>query len=659
MPYFKEDNILLIHIPKTGGTSVETYFYNKFNIKRNTNNLFSGYGGPKLNKKFDHSLQHLTYEEILSLNIIDRNPKILTIVRNPYERLVSDLFNYKLINFSKTKEQIYQVIEKYIKSDDIYDNHKIPQYKFIVNSNNNIIDCIIMKTESLTEDMKNNGYEDFDIKANTNRSSNGDNVNYLNLLSDKAIDLINDYYRYDFEYFGYRKIITKKLFLYWHSGFKNAPTLIKRCLLSWKLNNPNWSIIELDDSNLNQYIELPDLSNKTITKTSLSDIIRITLLNKYNGIWCDATTYCMKPLDKWIYDYVNIGFFAFDKPGGDKLLSSWFLYGEKHNYIINKMYEYVINFWNNNDSTDEYFWFHILFKDLYDNDILFKNEWDKVRKISANNSHYLLTNNVNKYKEHIANNSIPVYKLTYKYGNFDYLIKPHIKLIHVGKTGGTFIKERYEFNDIHLKVPIFNQYTYYIITIRNPLTRFVSAFNMMYYILNEKIEISPNKLTLDNCLAPGRMKMRMNGDKFPERYEYLVNFFENANYLAESISSDDEELRNKAIELLNFDNEHIYKGLSYYLNNGEFIRNYHKNILMVIRMEHNKEDCMKLNNLLSIEMNNFNKIRENKTNKSKYLSELAIKNLIEFYKDTEYKVLRDLLEYNFIDNETYQNYFIY
>jgi hypothetical protein len=42
MPYFKnnEVNILLIHIPKTGGTSLETYFSNKYNIELNNDSLY-------------------------------------------------------------------------------------------------------------------------------------------------------------------------------------------------------------------------------------------------------------------------------------------------------------------------------------------------------------------------------------------------------------------------------------------------------------------------------------------------------------------------------------------------------------------------------------------------------------------------------------------
>jgi len=94
MPYYKEKTLLFIHIPKTGGTIVE------YNIKKKTSQKLSGMCGRK-NTLLDFpynqkSLQHLFYTTIYKfrdkLNINFDNIKIFTIVRNPYDRIISDLF---------------------------------------------------------------------------------------------------------------------------------------------------------------------------------------------------------------------------------------------------------------------------------------------------------------------------------------------------------------------------------------------------------------------------------------------------------------------------------------------------------------------------------------------------------------------------------------
>jgi len=36
----------------------------------------------------------------------------------------------------------------------------------------------------------------------------------------------------------------------------NAPNVVKKCSLSWKLHNSNWNIIVLDDNNLKDYINI-------------------------------------------------------------------------------------------------------------------------------------------------------------------------------------------------------------------------------------------------------------------------------------------------------------------------------------------------------------------------------------------------------------------
>ena len=81
-----------------------------------------------------------------------------------------------------------------------YDNHNIPQYKCITNDKGEIIQNIhILKTESLTNDMNNLGYSDFNIFDNVNTHK----VNYYNYLNNKSFDIINQFYHLDFILFNY------------------------------------------------------------------------------------------------------------------------------------------------------------------------------------------------------------------------------------------------------------------------------------------------------------------------------------------------------------------------------------------------------------------------------------------------------------------------
>ena len=166
---------------------------------------------------------------------------------------------------------------------------------------------------------------------------------------------------------------------------------------------------------------ITNINKKNINNTALSDIVRVLLLKIYGGLWVDATTFCNKSLDDWLPNYINEGFFAFNKPGKDRLLSSWFIYSENNSYIINKWYIRTLQYYKNHNSPHTYFWFHYLFGNLYNSDKLFKEKWNKVPKLSANGvgPHYLQEKGImnyitNKIKLDIDNKITPFYKLTYK-----------------------------------------------------------------------------------------------------------------------------------------------------------------------------------------------------------------------------------------------------
>ena len=95
-------------------------------------------------------------------------------------------------------------IYKYINSDNNYDNHKIPQYKFLLDNNDKLVsNILVLNTETLTNDMKNLGFKNFNFKELKNKHSD---INYYDYLNNTSIDLINNYYDKDFTIFSYDKI---------------------------------------------------------------------------------------------------------------------------------------------------------------------------------------------------------------------------------------------------------------------------------------------------------------------------------------------------------------------------------------------------------------------------------------------------------------------
>lgn len=286
MPYFKENKLLLIHIPKTGGTSIEKYFSQKYNIKLGPENLYFSYYEKtisdeitkyrknwkqtlhkkkkeigkqntlmkkvlsfssvdslesidrndipelqllkkiRLSKELQHSLQHFTWVEMQRYNdilfdneelrqVVSDNPynrneyEILTVVRNPYDRIVSELIFRGIINNETIlrPKVVFQKIKYFLEKDDeIFDNHKLPQYLFLMNEMGNIIENItILHTETLNEDMHRIGYEDFNhyFQVAKCKILPGE-TKYSKVLNKNSIELINKYYKRDFDLFGYK-----------------------------------------------------------------------------------------------------------------------------------------------------------------------------------------------------------------------------------------------------------------------------------------------------------------------------------------------------------------------------------------------------------------------------------------------------------------------
>ena len=110
--------------------------------------------------------------------------KIIAAVRNPYDRIISDLFFNKLIKIDSNPEFVEEIIYDFINSEyHIYDNHNQPQYKYVCDENDELIkDIIILRNENLNEDMKKIGFE----LTNNFQVINKGKLNYDNYLNEKV-----------------------------------------------------------------------------------------------------------------------------------------------------------------------------------------------------------------------------------------------------------------------------------------------------------------------------------------------------------------------------------------------------------------------------------------------------------------------------------------
>ena len=89
-----------------------------------------------------------------------------------------------------------------------------------------------------------------------------------------------------------------KIWVFWAQGVENAPELIKSCVSSIKKHNPE-RVVCLSMKNVREYIDIPEhiyqkLESEKISYTNYADILRVSLLGRYGGLWLDPTCFCIR-----------------------------------------------------------------------------------------------------------------------------------------------------------------------------------------------------------------------------------------------------------------------------------------------------------------------------------------------------------------------------
>lgn len=120
----------------------------------------------------------------------------------------------------------------------------------------------------------------------------------------------------------------------WWQGEKNAPPLVKACINSMKKNANGANVIVITKDNYENYVTIPsyifDKHEKGyICNAVLSDIIRFHLLEKYGGLWLDATIFVSSPIPREYY-----GFIFYSQHTKPQEMTCWVQNNAYHIFVI-------------------------------------------------------------------------------------------------------------------------------------------------------------------------------------------------------------------------------------------------------------------------------------------------------------------------------------
>lgn len=216
---------------------------------------------------------------------------------------------------------------------------------------------------------------------------------------------------------------SNKVWVCWLQGMENAPALVQRCYRSLQEQLSDRELIVLTEENYRDYVTFPQHINEKIqsgiiTRTHMSDLLRLELLIRYGGTWIDATVFCSGgKIPTYMLDS-ELFFFQALKPGADGhavVMSSWFLTACTAHPVLELTRTLLYRYWEKKKAMVDYFLLHDFFQLALE---AYPQEWEKVMPVCNSTPHILLLRLFEAYDpqqwEALCCRT-PFHKLTYKF----------------------------------------------------------------------------------------------------------------------------------------------------------------------------------------------------------------------------------------------------
>lgn len=146
--------------------------------------------------------------------------------------------------------------------------------------------------------------------------------------------------------FGQSEVsIPYKIWIFWYD--LDIPELVETCIQNIRDLHPEYQINVLNKDTVSDFVDLNvHVLIKHMPVANLSDLVRLKLLQKYGGIWMDASIILEKNIEEFFLvnhkTFDIIGFYNFHQSLGCKLpvIESWFLAAPPNSNFINKWLGY-------------------------------------------------------------------------------------------------------------------------------------------------------------------------------------------------------------------------------------------------------------------------------------------------------------------------------
>jgi hypothetical protein len=180
------------------------------------------------------------------------------------------------------------------------------------------------------------------------------------------------------------------IFVYWAQGFDAAPPVVRACLAALKANNPDSRVHELSLDNIGYYADMPEdlVASLAGDHYHFSDLLRMLLLEKFGGVWVDATCLVTEPLRPHVDRALAKGsVFAFNYTG--PYLVNWFLASRPDSYVMHLWRAASFLWWEKRGEIVDFLLHHHIFEMLHRLDDCFRAEWDAGLRLNATPPHAL------------------------------------------------------------------------------------------------------------------------------------------------------------------------------------------------------------------------------------------------------------------------------